>query len=129
MRKVKAFYAPDGVEEYFGFFSIKEDANFFYGYKMSKEPGTYSIILQHGTRKNPDDIYIICDYMCKISKSIRLNRMILDYDTHLCRSPQRCESAHHLPFAYLLFPNLCYSRIVRAKSGVYLTFPGHPARC
>ena len=85
MRKVKAFYAPDGVEEYFGFFSIKEDANFFYGYKMSKEPGTYSIILQHGTRKNPDDIYIICDYMCKISKSIRLNRMILDYDIYALR--------------------------------------------
>lgn len=114
MRKVKAFYAPDGVEEYFGFFSIKEDANFFYGYKMSKEPGTYSIILQHGTRKNPDDIYIICDYMCKISKSIRLNRMILDYDIYalrdltdslkmnvvckmpICKSAKRCKLNEHL---------------------------------
>lgn len=115
MRKVKAFYAPDGVEEYFGFFSIKEDANFFYGYKMSKEPGTYSIILQHGTRKNPDDIYIICDYMCKISKSIRLNRMILDYDIYalrdlanslkmnvackmpICKSAQQCKNKHLTP--------------------------------
>lgn len=114
MRKVKAFYAPDGVEEYFGFFSIKEDANFFYGYKMSKEPGTYSIILQHGTRKNPDDIYIICDYMCKISKSIRLNRVILDYDIYalrdltdslkmnvackipICKSAKRCKLNEHL---------------------------------
>lgn len=81
---------------------------------MSKEPGTYSIILHLGTREKPDDIYIICDYMCKISKSIRLNRMILDYDIYalrdltdslkmnvackipICKAAKRCKLNEHL---------------------------------
>ena len=85
MDTLKVFHAPSDEERFIAFFCIEEDKKYFHGYLISKEKGNYSIKLNIGTNKNPEIVYIICDSIYSISKTIRLDRLFLNYSLNQLR--------------------------------------------